>query len=92
MKQHTEAEKQAAPDTDGLQQQIDDLKRQEESRIQQLRGQAQQYQQQLQSITNATINTRGQIDQLDDILAEQMRERHQLEGMLRALSRMLPQQ
>lgn len=81
----------AAPTTEELQKQIDDLQQQEGARQQQLRQQAQQLQQQLQTITTAAISTRGQIDQLNDILDEQMRERHQLEGMLRSLSLMLPQ-
>nr|QNO41548.1 hypothetical protein MPGNBCFJ_00012 [Methanosarcinales archaeon ANME-2c ERB4]QNO41723.1 hypothetical protein NCFGOGHO_00001 [Methanosarcinales archaeon ANME-2c ERB4]QNO42062.1 hypothetical protein NIICAKKE_00012 [Methanosarcinales archaeon ANME-2c ERB4]QNO42291.1 hypothetical protein OEDCDHIP_00008 [Methanosarcinales archaeon ANME-2c ERB4]QNO42450.1 hypothetical protein LBOOMNCC_00003 [Methanosarcinales archaeon ANME-2c ERB4] len=85
------AEKSAAPTTEELQKQIDDLKKQAEAKQQQLGMQAQQYQQQLQNVTAAAISTRGQIEQLTDILGEQMRERHQLEGMLRSLSLMLPQ-
>ena len=85
------AETPAAPTTEELQKQIDDLKKQEEAKQQQLRMQAQQYQQQLQNVTAAAISTRGQIEQLTDILSEQLRERHQLEGMLRSLALMLPQ-
>lgn len=100
MKPHsanTEAEKQAAPKEpapaiEELHQQINDLKKQEEARQQQLRMQAQQYQKQLQNVTGAAISTMGQIVQLEDVLAEQKRERHHLEGMLRSLSLMLPQQ
>ena len=71
-------------DIDGLQKQVDDLKAAEESRVQAQQAQAQQIQQQLQSATGAAVSTMGQIVQLETVLADQMRERHQLEGMLRA--------
>jgi len=82
----------STPTTEELQKQIDGLKKQEESRAQQLQAQTRQIQQQLQNATAASINTMGQIEQLKDILADQKRERHQLEGMLRSQSMMQPQQ
>ena len=72
------------PTIDELQKQIADLKAAEESRVKAQQVQAQQIQEQLQSVTGAAISAMGQIEQLKTVLADQMRERHQLEGMLRA--------
>ena len=71
-------------DIDGLQKQVDDLKAAEESQMKAQQAQTEQIQQQLQSVTGAAISTMGQIEQAKAILAEQMREKYQLEGMLRA--------
>lgn len=77
---------------EGLQKQIEEfeksaeeLKTKEESRVQQLQAYGQQVQQQLQQVTAAAINTMGQIKQLEAVLEEQKRERHQLEGVVRTV-------
>ena len=72
------------PTIDELQKQVDDLKTAEESRAKAQQAQTEQIQQQLQSVTGAAISTMGQVEQLKTVLADQIRERHQLEGMLRA--------
>ena len=74
------------PTTDELQKRKDDLQKQEDDRQDRQKAQVQQVQQQLQSVTAAAISTKGQIVQLGEVLAEQERERYQLEGMMRALS------
>ena len=73
------------PTIEELTKQIEDAKAQDASRIQQLQTQAQRLQQQLQSASAAVINTKGQIKQLEEILVDQTREWHQLEGMMRAV-------
>ena len=73
------------PTIEELTKQIEDTKAQEASRIQQLQMQSQNLQQQLQSASAAVINTKGQIKQLEEILVDQTREWHQLEGMMRAI-------
>lgn len=84
-----------AEELERLQQQIDDLttaeaeraqaeKAAEESRVKAQQAQAEQIQQQLQSVTGAAIGTMGSIEQAKAVLSDQTRERHQLEGMLRA--------
>jgi predicted nucleic acid-binding Zn-ribbon protein len=77
---------------DDLANQVDDheksaeeLKKKEASRVQQLQAHGQQIQQQLQQVTAAAINTMGQIKQLEAVLEEQKRERHQLEGAVRTI-------
>ena len=72
------------PTIDELQKQIADLKAAEESRMKAQQAQTEQIQAQLQSVTGAAISTLGQIEQLKTVLADQQRERYQLEGMLRA--------
>ena len=72
------------PTVDELQKQIAELTATEESRMKAQQAQTEQIQQQLQSVTGASISTMGQIEQLKTVLADQLRERHQLEGMLRA--------
>ena len=72
------------PTIDELQKQIAELTAAEESRVQAQQAAAEQIQQQLQSVTGAAISTMGQIEQLKTVLADQKRERYQLEGMLRA--------
>ena len=50
--------------------------------------QIQQVQQQLQAVTASSMSMMGQIQQLKRILAEREKEKHQLEGMLRAFKLM----
>ena len=63
-------------------------KGQEDNRQQKTQEQIQQIQQQLQAVTTSGISTMGQIQQLKHILAQQEKERYQLEGMLRAYTLM----
>ena len=79
------------PTIEELTKQIEDVKAQESSRVQQLQTQAQSLQQQLQSASAVVINTKGQIRQLEEILVDQTREWHQLEGMMRAVQMSLQQ-
>jgi|GEM_PF-6729654 len=75
--------------TDNSNEKIEETKEQIENAFKQkqkqnIQQQIQQIQQQLQAITTASINTMGQKVQIERILKEQEKERHQLEGMLRA--------
>ena len=63
-------------------------KGQEDNRQRKMQEQIQQVQKQLQAITASSLSTMGQIQQLGYILEEQKKERHQLEGMLRAFTLM----
>jgi len=72
------------------QKQIDDMKKHEEDtqkRIDDMKkAQIKNVQQQLQAATIELINTMGQKVQIENILAEQKKKQHQLEGMLQALT------
>lgn len=85
------------PTIEELQEQIENLTKQDEVRqqdvqmqSQQVQQQSQQVQQQLQNVVSASINTMGQIRQLEEVLESQRQERHQLEGMMRAFSMVQP--
>jgi len=62
--------------------QITALQNAEASQQQQLKMQAEQLQQRLQATGNATVNTRGQIAELEKHLADQERDKHRIEGAL----------
>lgn len=71
------------PTIDELQKQINDLKAAETARMEEQQAAAEQIRTQLQNVTGAAITTMGSIEQAKALLAEQQRERYQLEGMLR---------
>ncbi len=66
-------------------QQLQNVTEQNETAAQQLQEQMQQVQQRLQNVTTSAITTTGQIVQMEKVLAEFERERHQLEGMLEGM-------
>ncbi len=73
------------PTHEELTQQLDNLKNAEQSREQQLKMQTEQLRTRLQQATAITINTTGQIAELESNLVDQERDRHRLEGALDVL-------
>jgi predicted RNase H-like nuclease (RuvC/YqgF family) len=76
------------PTFEELRQQLDNLKNVEQSREQQLQMQTEQLRERLQQATAITINTTGQIAELEANLEDQERDRHRLEGAVDVLQQM----